>query len=232
MAANRIAVLIPCYKRPEYTEKCLRALVEAQEYPHVDFFLIDDGSHDVTEHLLHKVKLQNKAVWVKAQHEGLRSVLLGFFKMILNNPRYEFIVKLDSDCLVGPNWLDVLMRPLTDGWVDVVSPNVMPSNAAFKHGQEPSPEHPGLRPSKIVGGLWAMRAELLKDVQFESLPAKGLTGAFSLLEQIIIEKEPRVGWFTDVVLQDMGHWSGEHPEHIRSEEHREYSAEVGRRITW
>lgn len=230
--ANKIAVLIPCYKRPEYTARCLQHLLAAQEYPNADFFLIDDASCDATEHLLHKAPLPNKAVWVHGQHEGLRHTILDFFKVVLQNKNYDFIVKLDSDCLVPKNWLNEVVRFLETGWADIVSPNVMPSNAAFKHGGEPEEGKPGLRPSKIVGGLWAMRASLLEGIQFEEIPARGLTGAFSLLEQIIVEKEPRVGWLPDVIVQDVGHWSGQHPDHIRSEEHREYSVEVGRRIAW
>lgn len=229
---RKIAVIIPCYKRPEYTEKCIKAIEAAQSYPDADFYLVDDCSEDLTGKILQRAKLENKCFWSNNKNKGLRGVLLSFFKIIIANPGYEYIVKMDSDCLVPKNWLNDIVAFLDSGWVDIVSPNVMPSDAAMKHGRDEEPDKPGLRPSAIVGGLWAMRASLLEGIQFEDIAANGLTGAFSLLNQIILEKEPRVGWLPGVEVQDMGHWSGQHPEHIKSEEHREYSVEVGRRVAW
>ena len=34
-----IAVLVPCFKRPEYTKMCMDALVTAQSYEGVHFYL-------------------------------------------------------------------------------------------------------------------------------------------------------------------------------------------------
>jgi len=60
----------------------------------------------------------------------------------------------------------------------------------------------------------------------------GITGAIAILRQIYSEKSPIMGWVPSVVFDDMGHWSGEHPMHIKSKDHLEYSNEVGREIAW
>lgn len=234
---SKIAVIVPCYKRPEYTAKCIKALEDALAYPGVDYYLVDDGSEDGTDKILQDSTLPNKVFWKHKENRGLRSTLLHFLEMVRENPRldppYKYIVKMDADCVVPADWLHRIMHFFELDAADILSPNVEPSNAAFKYGRQPvEGDFAGLRRSAIVGGLWAMKASLLKDIQFEDIPANGLTGAFSLLEQIIVEKEPRVAWLTDVTVQDIGHWSGQHPEHIKSEEHREYSAEVGRRTAW
>ena len=77
-----------------------------------------------------------------------------------------------------------------------------------------------------------MRREMIDGIDFEKFESSGITGAWQLLNQILVEKEPRIGWLPDINVQDIGHWTGEHPDHIQSEEHRQYSVEVGRRIAW
>lgn len=225
---NEIIVIVPCYKRPEYTEKCIKALQDAQSYEGVTFILIDDGSQDGTAGILQESTLP-KQVIINTKNRGLRNTLIDFFPLAKS---YKYMVKMDNDCLVPKDWLKDIKRFLDSGWVDVVSPNVFPSDAAFVHGSSEEPEQPGVRPSKIVGGLWAMRTDLLDDINFESYGTDGVRGAWALLNQILVEKEPRVGWLPEVTVQDVGHFSGAHPEHIASEEHAEYSAEVGRRIAW
>ena len=98
---------------------------------------------------------------------------------------------------------------------DILSPNVLPSNAAFKIGSDPENGEP-YRPSQYVGGLWFMKKNLIKDIFFEIHDLLGITGAWSLLDQIIIEKDPKIGWLSAVTCQDMGHWSGRHPDHIKT----------------
>lgn len=224
-------VIISCYKRPEYTEKCIRAIESAQKYNKKTlFYLVDDGSNDGTKEILESAKLPWKTVLVNEHSVGLRNVLLGLFIMAEN---FQYMVKIDNDCLVPENWLDNITGFLKAGWADIVSPNVYPSDAAHKLGLPEEVGRPGLMPSKTVGGLWAMSTEMIKDINFESIPtSRGITGAFPLLTQIIVEKDARVGWLPNITVQDIGHWSGEHPEHIASESHRAYSAEIGRGVSW
>lgn len=228
---DRILVIIPCYKRPEYTARCLDSILKAQEYgENVEFLLIDDGSKDGTDDLLRAFPFK-KTLWLSEYNHGLRSVLVDVFSFA-QEQGFKYMVKMDNDCRVPENWLNELMKFLDSGHVDIISPNVMPSNAAFMYGRKEIEGHEGIRPSSIVGGLWAMPVYLLSGIDFEKHEVGGIKGAFHLLNQIILEKEPRVGWIPSVTVQDIGHWSGEHPEHISSESHREYSIEVGRGIAW
>lgn len=223
-----VVVLVPCFKRPEYTAKCIKALEEAQDYHDVMFYLVDDGSQDGTHEILKESKLPNKYVVENKETEGLRNIIINFFGYAR---QFDHMVKMDNDCKVPKNWLHTIISHLNDGKADILSPNVIPSNAAFKYGKDDT-ENLGYRPSKIVGGLWAMRSSLIEDIYFEKFVVRGIRGAFPLLNQIIMEKEPKIGWLTDVTVEDMGHWSGDHPENIKSEEHKAYSAWVGRDVAW
>ena len=224
----RTAILVPCYKRPEYTEKCIRALENAQEYKDDFFFLVDDGSNDNTADILVSAKLP-KSVITSKNSVGLRRVILDFFNRVIDKD-FDYISKVDNDCIVPKTWLDDILGVFSFGGVDILSPNVNPSQAAHTYGKKQD----GLPylPSKTIGGLWTMRKYLIENVQFENHDISGIRGAFQILNQIIVEKEPVVGWLDKVTFEDIGHWSGTHPQHIPSEEHRQYSVEVGRRIAW
>ena len=82
------------------------------------------------------------------------------------------------------------------------------------------------------GGGLDLIYENVNDVDFERHDLLGIIGAFPILDQIIIEKEPKIGWLANVTFQDIGHWSGKHPQHIKTGEHAMYYNEVGRKVTW
>jgi GT2 family glycosyltransferase len=204
----KIAVFLSHYARPDYTEKCIHALNSSQEYPNVDFYVVEDNNPNT----------------------GLRNRILDFFDSIKGKD-YDVIAKIDNDCLVPKDWLNDILDVFERSDADILSPNVMPSNAAFTYGREDK-ESKGYRPASIVGGLWVMKYDLIKDMVFERHELYGLTGATTLLRQIVTEQDPKIGWVPDVVVEDMGHWSGMHPNHIKSKEHFDYSKEVGRSVAW
>lgn len=193
----KIATLVPTYKRPEYTEKCLAVL--SKEPTNV----------------------------ITICKDSLRDVILDFFEQ---TKQYDYIFKIDNDCVVPSGYINSMIKIFEESDVDILSPNVYPSNAAIRYGKYVH----GCRywPAETVGGLWSMRPLLIKDLEFERYDVKGITGAISVLRQIQNETECKVGWTVDVVVQDMGHWSGEHPLHIKSEDHYNYSQEIGRDIAW
>lgn len=224
----KTSVLVPCYRRPEYTDMCLRALEGAQNYEDTIFHLYDDGSNDGTDVLLKEARLP-KEVHVSKDNNGLRHVLLDF--ICERSAGAEFITVVGNDCLMPKKWLKDILATFERTDVDILSPNVEPSNAAYRWGQEDT-KGLGYRPAQTVGGLWTMRRALTDGVYFERVGMRGILGAFQVLRQIIVEKNPKVGWTTDVTVQDVGHWSGQHDKHIKSPEHKVYSAEIGRPVAW
>lgn len=196
------------YKRPEYADLCLKSIENSQEYDNVHFYIVDDNNPNI----------------------GLRQRIINFFEEV-RDKEYDFLIKMDSDCIVPKNYVNDMVSKMLSTNADILSPNVIPSNAAFSFGKDDL-DNKGYRPSDIVGGLWCMKADLIKDMYFESHPTNGLMGAISILKQICVEKEPKIGWVPDIVVEDIGHWSGKHELHIKSKEHELYSKEVGRQIAW
>jgi len=220
----KIAILVPSYKRQEYTLKCIKALEEAQEYPNVTFFLVDDGSEDGTEDILRHANL-NREVTIHYKNMGLRNVLIDFIEWAKLKD-FDIMGVIGNDCIVPKNWLNDLLSIFKESDVQVLSPNVFPSNAAYRYGRKV--EGLPYLPSQIVGGLWFMYVDLVKEIDFTKHDVRGIKGAFNILRQIIIEKDPKIGWLPNVVVQDLGHWSGMHPEYIKSKEHLQYYEEIGR----
>lgn len=77
-----------------------------------------------------------------------------------------------------------------------------------------------------------MRGRVLEGIDFQKYETDGLTGAISILKQIATEADAKIGWAPDITVEDVGHWSGTHPDHIKSKAHEEYSRAVGRDISW
>lgn len=225
----KIAIVLPCYRRPEYTKKCIESLEKVTIPCDVTFYLFDDGSNDETADILNGAKLK-KCVYVDKDNHGLRSTIVDFIE-IARRTGTDFIGKMDNDCLVPSDWITKILDVFDKTDVDILSPNVLPSNAAFVYGKDDAAGL-GYRPGEIVGGLWFMRMSIIESLEFEQIDIRGLTGAISILKQIVTEAEPKVGWLPDLVVEDVGHWTGKHQDHIKSMEHEIYSKAVGRQIAW
>lgn len=208
MSKPKVAFFMSHYKRPEYVAMTLKSLEESQEYDNVHFYIVEDENPNL----------------------GLRQRIINFFDEV-RGKGYDYLIKMDGDCIVPKNYINDMVAKMQSTDADMLSPNVMPSNAAMNFGKDDL-DGKGYRPSEIIGGLWCMKASLIEDMYFESHPTNGLVGAISVLKQICVEKEPRIGWVTEIVVEDVGHWGGKHPLHLKTKEHELYSKEVGRAIAW
>lgn len=195
--------MMPCYKRPEYTKRAKETIFSNTS---VEFELFEHPGDN-----------------------GLRNAVIDFYEYVQKKD-YDIIGKIDNDCIVPKNWLEDLLYIFEFSDVEILSPDVFPSHAAHIYGKKV--RDCIYMPSAIVGGLWFMKTTLIKDMEFERYDLRGLTGAIPLLKQIIYEKKPIIGWAPQIIVQDLGHWSGEHPECIKTKDHEDYYKEVGREVSW
>ena len=218
-----IDILVPCYKRADYTKLCLEALEKNTKHKDVMFYLMDDGSRDTTVNLFQKFKLPCRIISHSVNH-GLRDIIINFFSI----SKGDYVAKIDNDVLVPVGWLDNLKEIYDRTDVDVLSPNVRPSDAASRMGEEVG----GYLKSRTIGGLWFMRRDIIKDTFFEKLEYGGIKCAHAIVHQIQTENDLNVGWTKEVTVDDIGHWSGKHEKHVKSPEHLRYSMEIGREVSW
>ena len=77
-----------------------------------------------------------------------------------------------------------------------------------------------------------MKKSMIDDIYFEKIGSRGIRAAFHIINQIVMDKDPKIGWTDKVTYEDIGYWAGTHRYHIKSKEHYSYSSEIGRRIAW
>ena len=229
----KVAIFCPSYKRDEYTEACIKALRDAQKYENTTFYFTNDGG---TEIYLDKYDFKIPAIVNNHIHNlGLRTSIIEFFEWVKcktfgGAKDFDIIAKMDNDCMVPKNWLNDLIDILDKYDVDILSPNVFPSNAAFRYGKVEE-GLPYIK-AKTVGGLWCMKASLIEDMEFIKYPTGKLKGSIAILRQIDNEKSPKIGWAYKIMVDDIGHYTGKHPSCIKTPEHEAYYLEVGRDISW
>jgi glycosyltransferase involved in cell wall biosynthesis len=195
----------------------------------VTYYLVDDCSNDDTSEILSNSTL-NKHVVIHKENMGLRYTILEFFTWAREND-IDIIGILGNDCVIKRGAIDKIIDVLLTTDLDIVSPNYLPSNPAFSQGKE-DVNGKGYREAINIVGLWFMDRRLTDDVLFDTEPLSGIRGSMSIQRIIQLEKNPKTGWIPEVLLIDVGHWSGKAQGHIKSKEHEEYSKEVGRSINW
>jgi mycofactocin glycosyltransferase len=142
-----VTILVPAFNRVEQLEDCLRSLEGT------DVVVIDDASHDleamrqVTEsyggRLLRHETNRGPAA---ARNTGIAAA------------QSPFLAFVDSDCVVGRDWLNHLLPHFEDPLVGAVAPRVRPlttkrsllgrhenARSALDMGSRPEQVHPGAR---------------------------------------------------------------------------------------
>ncbi len=159
---------------------------------------------------------------VNQPHKGLRAaVLLG-----LRACTGPFIQKTDNDCLLPEGWFTFATKILDK--VDAIAPGSSQSNArTLRLEKDKRP----FRLGSILGGCWMVKAEKVEYAR-KKLTSAGGSGIWNgnvILECPLIKT---YGWSTEFSVEDIGYQKGTHPDHIKSAEHRAYSREIGRKVSW
>jgi len=102
----RASVVICCYNAEKYLSKCLDAL-KAQTYPNFEIIVVDDGSTDKTS----EVAKKHGAKLIRIEHSGLPTAR----NVGVRSAEGDVIAFTDADCVVGPKWLEKLIKELMSG---------------------------------------------------------------------------------------------------------------------
>jgi GT2 family glycosyltransferase len=101
-----VAVCIPTYNQAQY----LRLAVESgcqQTYPHVEVWVADDASTDDTAAVMAQICQQHPQVHYHRQPQNLG--IVGNNSWLLRQPQADYIVRLDSDDLLLPSYVETLV---------------------------------------------------------------------------------------------------------------------------
>lgn len=101
-----VSVIVPCYKQAQYLSETLDSVL-AQTYPYWECIIVNDGSPDDTEEIakIYCAK-DNRYKYVYQKNGGLASAR----NTGIHNSQGEFILPLDSDDLIGKEYLEQAMQ--------------------------------------------------------------------------------------------------------------------------
>lgn len=111
-----ISVIVPIYKVEAYLNRCIQSILN-QTWTDFELILIDDGSPDRCPDICDWWKEKDKRITViHKENGGLSDARNAGLKVAVG----EFIVFVDSDDWVEPDYLQVLMESLRESNCDIV----------------------------------------------------------------------------------------------------------------
>ena len=100
-----VSILILCYNKVEYTLKCLDALFANTVYKNYEVIVVDNASVDETP-----VLLETYGDKIKFVHSKTNLGFVGGNNLAANYAKGEYVVFLNNDTEVKPNWLIYLYK--------------------------------------------------------------------------------------------------------------------------
>lgn len=160
MTAPLFSVVIPTLDRSNHVTSLVRDLLSNQRCRDFDITVVDDGSTDDTVSRLRRIEDRRLTI-VEREHGGVCARRNdGAAKS-----RGEWLVFLDSDDLVDPDWLESFQRLISDD-VDVVSIAQRRKVDSEVSVRRPSVEGPMLARLDVLwqAGAFAIRRSLFDEV--------------------------------------------------------------------
>lgn len=106
-----ISIIVPVYNAEKYLEECIDSIL-AQSFKDIEVLLIDDGSTDNSKTICERYALADRRIRFFHQENGGVSLARNTG---LEYARGEYVVFVDSDDVVAPNYLQTLQNLSTRG---------------------------------------------------------------------------------------------------------------------
>ncbi|BCV25495.1 glycosyltransferase [Gelria sp. Kuro-4] len=114
-----VSVVIPCWNNVEYTRRCVDSVFRNTEEP-FELILIDNGSTDGTASYFASLQKQHTNVVVISNK--LNTGFAYACNQGLAAAAGDYVVILNNDIVLSPNWLRLLLRPAQAAQVGIVGP--------------------------------------------------------------------------------------------------------------
>ena len=101
-----VSVVVPVYNVKKYLNKCVNSII-AQTYDNYEVLLIDDGSTDGSSEMCDKFAAQYEKISAFHKENGGQSDARNYANKYLKG---EYIVYIDSDDYVEPNYISVMVE--------------------------------------------------------------------------------------------------------------------------
>jgi glycosyltransferase involved in cell wall biosynthesis len=188
-----IAVVIPSFEAHDTVADVVDDFQEAVEW----VIVVDDGSLDGTAASLEALGIPNLVVLHHGENRGVGAATKSGIKEALRR-KADIVVKVDSDGQMSSDWLHSLLEPLVENRADVAKANRW-------HDQKSLSQMPLVRRignlslsflTRLASGYWsifdpsngyvAWRTDLLKKIDFDSIPDRWTFETAMLVESGIV----------------------------------------------
>lgn len=119
-----VSVIIPVYNRETLIERCIDSL-QRQDYTDIEIILVDDGSTDNTGAILRRLAEGDSRIKLVFQKNGGPSKARNAGLDICTG---EYIVFIDSDDTVLPNYISQLLAAIENADISVCNRRIMPED--------------------------------------------------------------------------------------------------------
>lgn len=113
-----ISVVTPSYNQGAFIEQTIRSVL-GQDYPNVEYIIIDGGSSDDTVDIINRYE-SRLAYWISEKDQGAADAIAKGFRKATGT----ILAYLNSDDLYLPGALDAVARAMNQPGVDVVYGNI------------------------------------------------------------------------------------------------------------
>lgn len=115
MSEPLISVIVPVYNMEKYLDECVASIL-GQTYSNFELILIDDGSKDSSAALIDTwAKKDDRVIAIHNQNEGVSVAR----NTGIDIARGEYLVFVDSDDYVAPEYIEVLVQAAKDANADM-----------------------------------------------------------------------------------------------------------------
>ena len=103
-----LTIIIPAYNAAKYIAGAIKSVL-AQDYNNFELIIINDGSKDNTEEIIKNIK-DGRIRYISQKNRGLAATHnIGIMKS-----QGEFIIKLDCDDMMTPDFISKHIRQFTE----------------------------------------------------------------------------------------------------------------------
>lgn len=111
-----ISIIIPIYNTELYLKRCIDSII-VQTYKNVEILLVDDGSTDRSPQILQGYsQMYNNVYYYRTKNYGSAHAR----NFALEKAKGDFVVLIDSDDYIHPQFLETLIRVQTETDADIV----------------------------------------------------------------------------------------------------------------
>lgn len=172
-----ISIIITIYNSEMYLKQCLDSML-AQTYKDYEVIMVNDGSTDSSRAIALSYTSDSRFKFVNSPHIGFpQAKNLGLSKV-----KGDYIIFLDSDDVVHPQWLELLLKPMVENDADIT----YCSYIKFEH------------PEELDLTLLDNSAVCITDMSYQKMCPLFYDGCRNYLWNKLIKKE----FYDNVVFQD------------------------------